>query len=42
MLTYTASHLDEVSAATAKFCTEVTDPKAAIITAYNFVFGQVR
>jgi hypothetical protein len=41
-LTYTANNLDAVNAATAKFCAEVTDPKAAIITAYNFVFGQVR
>jgi hypothetical protein len=36
-----ASHLDEVNAATAKFSSEVTDPKAQIISGYNFLLGAV-
>ncbi|KAJ8514775.1 hypothetical protein ONZ45_g7719 [Pleurotus djamor] len=40
LITYTFPHLDAVNAATAKFSAEVTDPKASIIPAYNFVLGQ--
>lgn len=39
--TFTASRLDRINAATADFAANVTDPKAAIITAYNFLLGQV-
>ncbi|KAH7334975.1 FAD-binding domain-containing protein [Rhizoctonia solani] len=38
--TFTASRLDRINAATADFAANVTDPKAAIITAYNFLLGQ--
>ncbi|KAL0573769.1 hypothetical protein V5O48_008184 [Marasmius crinis-equi] len=37
--TYTASHVDAISAATAKFWETVTDPKASLITTYNHVAG---
>ncbi|CAE7181737.1 unnamed protein product [Rhizoctonia solani] len=39
--TFTASRLDQISAATADFSANVTDPKAAIITTYNFLLGQL-
>ncbi|CAE6344847.1 unnamed protein product [Rhizoctonia solani] len=38
--TFTQSRLDQVNAATADFAANVTDPKAAIITTYNFLLGQ--
>lgn len=38
----TGDHLPEVSAATAKFASQVTDPKAAVLPTYNFVQGVVR
>lgn len=41
MITYTFGQLDEVNAAAARFSSEVTDPKAGIITTYNFLLGQV-
>ncbi|THU83468.1 FAD-binding domain-containing protein [Dendrothele bispora CBS 962.96] len=40
LITYTASHLEDVAAAVAKFSANVTDPKAAIITASNFLLTQ--
>ncbi|KAK0505193.1 hypothetical protein EDD18DRAFT_1061398 [Armillaria luteobubalina] len=40
LITYTQNHLSEVNAATVKFSNNVTDPKAAIITTYNFLLGQ--
>ncbi|KAK7448813.1 hypothetical protein VKT23_013543 [Stygiomarasmius scandens] len=40
LITYAASVLDDVAAATAKFAAEVTDPKAAIITSANFLLAQ--
>lgn len=40
LITYTQDHLSEVNAATVKFSNDVTDPKAAIITTYNFLLGQ--
>ncbi|KIY67237.1 FAD-binding domain-containing protein [Cylindrobasidium torrendii FP15055 ss-10] len=39
LITFTADQLDKVDAATVKFAKEVTDPKAAIITTYNFLLG---
>ncbi|CAE6485865.1 unnamed protein product [Rhizoctonia solani] len=38
--TFTASNLDKVNNATADFVANVTDPKAAIITTYNYLFGE--
>ncbi|QRW25529.1 FAD-binding domain protein [Rhizoctonia solani] len=38
--TFTASNLDKVNKATADFVANVTDPKAGIITTYNFLLGQ--
>lgn len=40
-ITYGQKQLDAVTAATAKFSANNTDPKAAIITTYNYVLGQV-
>ncbi|KAF9009161.1 FAD-binding domain-containing protein [Hymenopellis radicata] len=40
LITYTFGQLDEVNAAAARFSSEVTDPKAGIITTYNFLLGQ--
>ncbi|PBK95430.1 FAD dependent oxidoreductase [Armillaria gallica] len=40
LITYTQDHLSEANAATVKFSNDVTDPKAAIITTYNFLLGQ--
>ncbi|KAL0576117.1 hypothetical protein V5O48_005864 [Marasmius crinis-equi] len=40
LITFTAEHVDEVTAATAKFA-KVTDPKASIITTYNFLVGSI-
>ncbi|KAF6762009.1 FAD-binding domain-containing protein [Ephemerocybe angulata] len=40
LITYTFNTIDEVSAATEKFSANVKDPKAAILTTYNFVGGQ--
>lgn len=37
----TAPFIDQISAATADFSANVTDPKASIITTYNFLLGQV-
>ncbi|KAJ2929232.1 hypothetical protein H1R20_g7868, partial [Candolleomyces eurysporus] len=39
LITYTANSIAEVSAATAEFSATVTDPKASIITTYNFLAG---
>ena len=41
-MTFTALRVDEITAATAKFSAEVTDPKASFITTYNFLAGPVR
>ncbi|KAK1236306.1 hypothetical protein PQX77_000468 [Marasmius sp. AFHP31] len=41
LMTFTALRVDEVTAATAKFSAEVTDPKASIITTYNFIAGSI-
>ena len=41
LITYTANELDAVNDATFKFSSNVTDPKAQIITTYNFVLGEV-
>ncbi|EUC62597.1 FAD-dependent oxidoreductase, putative [Rhizoctonia solani AG-3 Rhs1AP] len=38
--TFTSSRLSRINAATADFAANVTDPKAAIITTYNFLLGQ--
>ncbi|CAE6360683.1 unnamed protein product [Rhizoctonia solani] len=38
--TFTANNLDKVNKATADFVANVTDPKAGIITTYNFLLGQ--
>ncbi|KAF9017798.1 FAD-binding domain-containing protein [Hymenopellis radicata] len=40
LITYTFGQLDEVNAAAARFSSQVTDPKAGIITTYNFLLGQ--
>ncbi len=40
-VTITGDHFDEVSAATAKFTSSVRDPKAAAITTYGGLGGQV-
>ena len=42
LITITQNNLDAITAATAKFASEVTDPKAAIITTYNYLLGEVR
>jgi FAD/FMN-containing dehydrogenase len=39
--TFTFDQLDKVNAATVNFVKNVTDPKAGIITTYNFLLGQV-
>ncbi|KAH0585598.1 hypothetical protein H2248_008828 [Termitomyces sp. 'cryptogamus'] len=39
-ITYTFDRIPSVAAATAKFSSTVTDPKAVIITTYNFLLGQ--
>ncbi|CAE6460244.1 unnamed protein product [Rhizoctonia solani] len=39
--TFTATNLDRVNQATADFAANVTDPKASIITTYNFLLGWV-
>ncbi|KAG5726241.1 6-hydroxy-D-nicotine oxidase [Termitomyces sp. T112] len=39
-ITYTFDRIPSVTAATAKFSSTVTDPKAVIITTYNFLLGQ--
>lgn len=41
LITYTADVLDEVNLATANFAANNSDPKAAIITAYNYLLGEV-
>lgn len=41
LLTFTENSLDAISAATEKFSANNTDPKANIITTYNFLLGQV-
>ncbi|KAJ7727587.1 FAD-binding domain-containing protein [Mycena metata] len=40
LLTYTATSIPAVNAAVASFAANVTDPKAAIIPAYNFLLGE--
>ncbi|KAG5650440.1 hypothetical protein H0H81_012279 [Sphagnurus paluster] len=40
LITYTSPRIPAVSQATAAFSAFVTDPKASIITTYNFVLGQ--
>ncbi|KAJ7655937.1 hypothetical protein B0H17DRAFT_1098624 [Mycena rosella] len=40
LITYTVAQIPAVSAAVEKFASTVTDPKAAIIPAYNFLLGQ--
>ncbi|KAG6815177.1 hypothetical protein H0H87_004397 [Tephrocybe sp. NHM501043] len=40
LITITAPWIDDVTAATAKFSASITDPKAGIITTYNFLLGQ--
>ncbi|KAG5640496.1 hypothetical protein DXG03_008325, partial [Asterophora parasitica] len=39
LITYTAPHIPDVTAATAKFSASVADPKASIITTYNSILG---
>lgn len=39
LITFTKDSIPAVSAATAAFSANVTDPKAAIITTYNFIAG---
>ena len=41
LVTYTANVLDQVNLATANFAANNTDPKAAILTTYNYLLGQV-
>ncbi|KAF9269462.1 FAD-binding domain-containing protein [Marasmius fiardii PR-910] len=41
LITFGVLQVDDVTAATAKFAT-VTDPKASIITTYNFLLGSAR
>ncbi|KAF5327622.1 hypothetical protein D9619_004635 [Psilocybe cf. subviscida] len=40
LITVTAPHIDKIAAATAAFSKNVKDPKAGIITTYNFLLGQ--
>ncbi|OCH91179.1 FAD-binding domain-containing protein [Obba rivulosa] len=40
LITFTQDYLEAVNNATLKFATEVTDPKASIITTYNFLLGE--
>ncbi|KAJ7107008.1 FAD-binding domain-containing protein [Mycena epipterygia] len=40
LITYTVAQIPAVSAAVERFASNVTDPKAAIIPAYNFLIGQ--
>ncbi|KAJ3552015.1 hypothetical protein NM688_g4382 [Phlebia brevispora] len=40
LITFTENELDAVNAATANFAESVTDPKAQIITTYNFLLGE--
>ncbi|KAJ2917514.1 hypothetical protein MD484_g2939, partial [Candolleomyces efflorescens] len=39
LITFTKKQIPDVTAATAEFSASVTDPKASIITTYNFVLG---
>ncbi|KAI5886885.1 FAD-binding domain-containing protein [Schizophyllum commune H4-8] len=41
IITYTQDQVDKVSEAVANFSAKVTDPKAAIISAYNFLLGEI-
>ncbi|TRM63422.1 hypothetical protein BD626DRAFT_494316 [Schizophyllum amplum] len=41
LITYTLNNVDAVTAACANFSANVTDPKAGIITTYNFVLGEL-
>ncbi|KAG6908410.1 hypothetical protein DXG01_004771 [Tephrocybe rancida] len=41
LITVTAPWIKDVAAATAAFSSSVTDPKAGIITTYNFLLGQL-
>ena len=41
LITITGNNIPAVAAATAKFSANVTDPKAGVITTYNFLLGQV-
>ncbi|KDQ56646.1 hypothetical protein JAAARDRAFT_194628 [Jaapia argillacea MUCL 33604] len=40
LITFTENEIPSVNTATANFASGVTDPKAAIITTYNFLLGQ--
>ncbi|KAJ7250738.1 FAD-binding domain-containing protein [Mycena rebaudengoi] len=40
LITYTVAQIPEVSAAVERFSANVTDPKAGLISAYNFLAGQ--
>ncbi|KAG6810817.1 hypothetical protein H0H92_010207 [Tricholoma furcatifolium] len=40
LITYTYPQIPAISSATANFTASVTDPKAAIITTYNYLLGQ--
>ncbi|KAF9449794.1 FAD-binding domain-containing protein [Macrolepiota fuliginosa MF-IS2] len=40
LITVTAPFIDQISAATADFSANVKDPKASILTTYNFLLGQ--
>uniref|UniRef100_A0A0W0ETW2 FAD-binding PCMH-type domain-containing protein n=1 Tax=Moniliophthora roreri TaxID=221103 RepID=A0A0W0ETW2_MONRR len=41
LITYTSLVLDDVTAACEKFASTVSDPKASIITTYNFLLGDI-
>lgn len=41
LITYTSLVLDQVTAACEQFASTVTDPKASIITTYNFLLGDI-
>ncbi|KAK0499150.1 FAD dependent oxidoreductase [Armillaria luteobubalina] len=41
VVSYNASHISAFNAAAVKFCSEVTDPKAAMVMTYAYASGQV-
>ncbi|KAG6810664.1 hypothetical protein H0H92_010846 [Tricholoma furcatifolium] len=41
VITYTTAQVADITAATSLFSSTVTDPKASIITTYNYVLGQL-
>ncbi|KAG6815985.1 hypothetical protein H0H87_009624 [Tephrocybe sp. NHM501043] len=41
LITFTSPQVPDVTSATANFCATVVDPKASIITTYNYVLGKL-